>query len=101
MTENTDKDYINSICNNCQWRYHCGEDNKVKCTYEDNVYNDYRFDFTEFTEDDQHSEDNDFRDDNDLYAERITKVKRRSFNREWEDYMNYITYDDWRKDYDC
>lgn len=98
MTENnantnTDKTYINSICNRCHWCNQCGEDNKVKCTYEDNIYKDYRFDFDEKYEEEQD-------DYADSYIERIIKVKRRSYNREWEDYMNYCEYKDWRDDYD-
>ena len=89
MTENAntniDKTYINSICNKCYWCDQCGGDNMQYCKDID------RIDMTEEEQDDYA----------DSYIERIIKVKRRSYNREWEDYINYCEHKDWRDDYDC
>lgn len=81
---NTDKTYANSICNKCYWCNQCGEDNMQRCKDIDRI----------------DTSEEEFDDYADSYIERIIKVKRRSYNREWEDYMNYYHYEDWRRNYD-
>ena len=92
--------YINSICNKCHWGNQCGEDNMRRCGFIDKI---------------DHLDDSEmdtcFDDD---YIERLTRVKRRSYRREWDKYMKYIAYDDdfndcsdyndfinWRDNYDA
>ena len=80
----TDKLYTNSICNTCHWGDQCGEDNMKKCNFIDDID---KLDLI-------NSEDDEYIDN--MPIDEYLEPRRNRFNQEWMDYINYVSYQDWR-----
>lgn len=76
----------NSICSKCYWGDQCGEDTMNNCGFFDDI-------------DNLSLQDGDCTDN--ISIDNYIELKRKSFQREWEEYMTGFYYENGRCDYDA
>ena len=71
---------LNSLCKTCYWYDQCGGKEMTNCDNYDSLVDSEELE--------------------DLLIQDYIDNNRRTYEREWESYIEYCTYENWREDYD-